>query len=42
MSAHIPGIMTLCLQYITYDPNYNYDDEVITKYQALTTPMMTR
>jgi len=27
MSTHIPGIMTLCLQYITYDPNYNYDDE---------------
>ena len=26
MSPHVPGITALCLQYITYDPNYNYDD----------------
>ena len=27
MSGHIPAIVDLCLEYITYDPNYNYDDE---------------
>ena len=27
MSPHVPGITALCLQYITYDPNYNYEDE---------------
>jgi len=27
MSAHIPAIVSLCLEYITYDPNYNYDEE---------------
>jgi len=26
MSSHIPDITALCLQYIAYDPNYNYDD----------------
>lgn len=26
MTPHISGIMELCLNYITYDPNYNYDD----------------
>ena len=26
ISCHIPGIVSLCLEYITYDPNYNYDD----------------
>ena len=27
ISCHIPGIVALCLEYITYDPNYNYEDE---------------
>ena len=27
ISCHIPGIVALCLEYITYDPNYNYDDD---------------
>ena len=27
MSPHVPGITALCLQYITYDPNYNYEDD---------------
>ncbi|XP_035244264.1 cullin-associated NEDD8-dissociated protein 2 [Anguilla anguilla] len=29
MSPHIPTVIKLCLKYITYDPNYNYeaDDE---------------
>ena len=26
ISGHIPAIVDLCLEYITYDPNYNYDD----------------
>jgi len=26
ISVHIPAIVELCLEYITYDPNYNYDD----------------
>jgi len=26
ISPHIPSIIALCLEYITYDPNYNYDD----------------
>ena len=26
ISGHIPAIVELCLDYITYDPNYNYDD----------------
>lgn len=26
MTPHIPLIVELCLNYITYDPNYNYDD----------------
>ena len=26
ISSHIPAIVNLCLEYITYDPNYNYDD----------------
>jgi len=26
ISEHIPAIVELCLEYITYDPNYNYDD----------------
>ncbi|XP_036388110.1 cullin-associated NEDD8-dissociated protein 2 [Megalops cyprinoides] len=25
MSPHIPTVIKLCLKYITYDPNYNYD-----------------
>ncbi|XP_051766972.1 cullin-associated NEDD8-dissociated protein 2 [Ctenopharyngodon idella] len=25
MSPHLPTIIKLCLKYITYDPNYNYD-----------------
>ena len=27
ISGHIPAIVDLCLEYITYDPNYNYDEE---------------
>ncbi|XP_013401957.1 LOW QUALITY PROTEIN: cullin-associated NEDD8-dissociated protein 1-like [Lingula anatina] len=27
ISPHIGTIITLCLSYICYDPNYNYDDE---------------
>ncbi|GLG95020.1 Cullin-associated NEDD8-dissociated protein 1 [Gryllus bimaculatus] len=27
ITPHISAITDLCLQYITYDPNYNYDDE---------------
>ena len=26
MTPHISSIMDLCLNCITYDPNYNYDD----------------
>jgi len=26
MSPHIPDIIKICLHYIAYDPNYNYDD----------------
>lgn len=26
MTPHIGPIMDLCLNYIVYDPNYNYDD----------------
>lgn len=25
ITPHIPGIVNLCLRYITYDPNYNYE-----------------
>ncbi|NXS61534.1 CAND1 protein, partial [Brachypteracias leptosomus] len=27
MDPHIPSVMGLCLKYITFDPNYNYDNE---------------
>ncbi len=27
MSPHIQAIIKLCLKYIIYDPNYNYDDD---------------
>ncbi|XP_033875409.2 cullin-associated NEDD8-dissociated protein 1-like [Acipenser ruthenus] len=27
MSPHIPTVIGLCLKYITYDPNYNYDND---------------
>lgn len=27
MSPHIPMVINLCLKYVTYDPNYNYDAE---------------
>nr|XP_006631060.1 PREDICTED: cullin-associated NEDD8-dissociated protein 2 [Lepisosteus oculatus] len=27
VSPHIPTIIKLCLKYITYDPNYNYDND---------------
>ncbi|XP_054693741.1 cullin-associated NEDD8-dissociated protein 1-like isoform X5 [Grus americana] len=27
IDPHIPGVMGLCLKYITFDPNYNYDNE---------------
>lgn len=28
VTPHIPTIIHLCLEMITYDPNYNYDDDV--------------
>lgn len=27
IDPHIPTVMGLCLKYITFDPNYNYDNE---------------
>nr|CAG4643698.1 EOG090X00HY [Lepidurus arcticus] len=27
MSSHIPTIVSLCLDFICYDPNYNYEDD---------------
>ncbi|XP_062441137.1 cullin-associated NEDD8-dissociated protein 1-like isoform X3 [Rhea pennata] len=27
IDPHIPNVMGLCLKYITFDPNYNYDNE---------------
>ncbi|KAL3278590.1 hypothetical protein HHI36_016135 [Cryptolaemus montrouzieri] len=27
ITPHIPSIVSLCLNYITYDPNYNYDED---------------
>ncbi|NXW84152.1 CAND1 protein, partial [Alopecoenas beccarii] len=27
MDPHIPNVMGLCLKYITFDPNYNYDND---------------
>uniref|UniRef100_A0A8B9VGZ6 TATA-binding protein interacting (TIP20) domain-containing protein n=1 Tax=Anas zonorhyncha TaxID=75864 RepID=A0A8B9VGZ6_9AVES len=27
IDPHIPSVMGLCLKYITFDPNYNYDNE---------------
>ena len=27
ITPHIPVIMQLCLEYLCYDPNYNYDDD---------------
>ena len=27
IAVYIKEIMDLCLKYISYDPNYNYDDE---------------
>lgn len=27
ISLHVPTIITICLEYLCYDPNYNYDDE---------------
>ena len=27
MSSYIPAIISLCLEHITYDLNYNYEDE---------------
>lgn len=27
MDPHISSVMGLCLKYITFDPNYNYDNE---------------
>ena len=26
ITPHVPTITNLCLRYICYDPNYNYDD----------------
>ena len=26
ITPHLPTILDLCLKYIFYDPNYNYDD----------------
>uniref|UniRef100_A0A8C9F8K5 Cullin associated and neddylation dissociated 2 (putative) n=1 Tax=Pavo cristatus TaxID=9049 RepID=A0A8C9F8K5_PAVCR len=27
IDPHIPNVMSLCLKYLTFDPNYNYDNE---------------
>ena len=27
MSPHVAKVMQLCLRYLSYDPNYNYDAE---------------
>ena len=27
ITPHIPVIVQLCLDYLCYDPNYNYDDD---------------
>lgn len=27
IKPHVEDIMNLCLEYICYDPNYNYDDD---------------
>ncbi|XP_077781116.1 cullin-associated NEDD8-dissociated protein 1-like [Podarcis muralis] len=27
IAPHLPSVTALCLKYITYDPNYNYDNE---------------
>ena len=27
ITPHIPVIVRLCLEYLCYDPNYNYDDD---------------
>ena len=27
ITPHIPVIVQLCLEYLCYDPNYNYDDD---------------
>lgn len=27
MYAHVPTVISICLRYLTYDPNYNFDDE---------------
>ena len=27
ITPHIPVIMQLCLEYLCYDPNYNYDED---------------
>lgn len=24
---HVPTVISICLRYLTYDPNYNFDDE---------------
>ncbi|XP_075014647.1 cullin-associated NEDD8-dissociated protein 1-like isoform X5 [Calonectris borealis] len=29
IDPHIPNVMGLCLKYITFDPNYNYDNEEV-------------
>lgn len=26
MSPHVAAVTKLCLKFMTYDPNYNYDD----------------
>ncbi|XP_005997881.1 cullin-associated NEDD8-dissociated protein 1 [Latimeria chalumnae] len=32
MSPHILTVIKLCLKYITYDPNYNYENEEVEEY----------
>lgn len=27
MGPHVPGVTSLCLEYLKHDPNYNYDSE---------------
>ncbi|XP_065344068.1 cullin-associated NEDD8-dissociated protein 1 isoform X2 [Cloeon dipterum] len=37
ISPHIPLIVNLCLEYITYDPNYNYEEEPLDDDNAMET-----
>ena len=34
IAPHVRQIMDMCLKYISYDPNYNYDDDTDTTEQG--------